>query len=66
MVSTKPVCDPDGRYTQKEAAALLGVDRHTVKRYEDDGYIKFKIRKAGRRKVTTGQQILKCWDTTYL
>ncbi len=66
MVPIKPQCEPQGRYTQKEAAALLGVNRHTIKRWEESGYIRFQIRKAGRTKFTTGQQILKCWEATYL
>ena len=65
MVSIKPKCEPQARYTQKEAAALLGVNRHTIKRWEDSGCIRFQIRKAGRAKFTTGQQILKCWEATY-
>lgn len=66
MTPTKPVCDPDRRYNQKEAAQLLGVERHTIRRWELDGCIRFEIRKAGRVKFTTGRQILKCWGATYL
>lgn len=66
MVSTKPTCDPNARYSQKEAAQILEVDRHTVRRYEIAGCIRFQIRKAGRGKFTTGQQIIKCWEATYL
>lgn len=66
MVATKPQCDPLARYTQTEAARLLGVERHTIKRWEDSGCIRFQVRKAGRAKFTTGQQIIKCWEATYL
>lgn len=66
MVSTKPLCNPDARYSQKEAAQLLGVERHTIARWEADGCIRFDVRKAGRVKFTTGRQILKCWEATYL
>lgn len=65
MIPTKPVCDPDRRYSQKEAAEILGVERHTIKRWENDGCIRFEVRKAGRAKFTTGRQIIKCWETTY-
>lgn len=61
----KPQVIPDGLYNQSQAADLLGVDRHTVARYEDNGLIIFKSRKAGGRKVTTGEQILKCWGEVY-
>lgn len=52
MVQTKLVCDPQARYIQTEAAKLLGVERHTIKRWEDSGCIRFQVRKAGRLVVT--------------
>ena len=66
MIASKPVCDPNGRYSQRQAAELLGVERHTVRRWELDGLIVFKIRKAGKGKYTTGKQIVKCWEDSYL
>lgn len=66
MTPTKPICDPDRRYSQREAAELLGVERHTIRRWELDGHIRFDVRKAGRTKFTTGRQILRCWEATYL
>lgn len=66
MVQNKPTCDPAARYSQIEAAKLLGVERHTIRRWEDSGCIRFQVRKAGARKFTTGQQIIKCWEQTYL
>ena len=66
MVQVKPTCDPDRRYSQREAAELLGVERHTIRRWELDGCIRFSVRKAGRAKFTTGQQILRCWEATYM
>ena len=66
MVQAKPTCDPDRRYSQREAAELLGVERHTIRRWELDGCIRFSVRKAGRTKFTTGWQILRCWEATYM
>lgn len=66
MTPTKPVCEAERRYSQKEAAEILGVERHTIRRWENDGCIRFSIRKAGRVKFTTGRQIIKCWEATYL
>lgn len=66
MITTRPNVNPAGLYNQAQAAAALGVERHTIKRYEDNGYLKFKVRKAGRQKITTGAQIIKCWESTYL
>lgn len=65
MVSSKPAVDPEGRYSQKEAAELLGVARHTIRRYELSGDIVFQVRRAGKGKFTTGKQILRCWLATY-
>ena len=61
----KPQVIEDGLYNQKQAAVLLEVDRHTVARYEADGLIVFKSRKADGRKVTTGAEILRCWGEVY-
>lgn len=61
----RPEVIPDGLYNQKQAAELLGVCRHTIANYEQAGQIVFKYRKAGGRKVTTGEQILRCWDSLY-
>lgn len=66
MTTNRPICNPEGRYSQREAAELLGVERHTVRRWELNGYINFYVRKAGRAKFTTGRQILRCWEATYL
>lgn len=65
MIIDKPIVNPDGLYNQKQAAEALHIDRHTVARYEAYGLIKFKIRKAGRAKVTTGAEIIKCWNGMY-
>lgn len=65
MIIDKPIVNPDGLYNQKQAAEALHIDRHTVARYEAGGLIKFKIRKAGRAKVTTGAEIIKCWNGMY-
>jgi len=66
MIIRKPEVNPEGLYNQKQAAEALHVDRHTVARYEADGLIKFMVRKAGRAKVTTGAEILRCWQDMYV
>lgn len=66
MITTRPEVTPDGRYNQKQAAEILKIDRHTLKRYAENGIIKFWIRKAGNAKVTTGAEIIKCWESCYL
>lgn len=66
MTTTKPQVNPTDLYNQRQAAELLQVERHTVARYEQNGYIRFAVRKAGGGKVTTGAQIIKCWESCYV
>jgi len=66
MITTRPEVEPNGLYTQKQAADALQVERHTIKRYEDNNIIRFRIRRAGNKKVTTGTDIIKCWKNMYL
>lgn len=66
MIITKPEVIANGLYSQKQAAEALHVERHTIARYEADGLIKFRVRKCGRGKVTTGADIIKCWQNMYL
>lgn len=66
MIPIRPQVELEGRYSQRQAAELLGVERHTIRRWELDGLIVFKIRKAGKSKYTTGKQIVKCWEASYL
>lgn len=66
MIITKPEVIPDGLYNQKQTAEALHLDRHTIARYEANGRLKFKTRKADNRKVTTGAEIIRCWQGMYL
>ncbi len=61
MIITKPEVHPEGLYTQAQVARILKINRHTVARYEVDGCLKFRVRRAGKTKVTTGKEIIKCW-----
>jgi hypothetical protein len=61
MTTSKPEVDINGLYSQKQTAGALGVDRHTVARYAANGVITFWPRACGG-KVTTGAEIVKCWQ----
>ena len=66
MITDKPAVNPEGLYSQKQAATALQVERHTVARYEANGLIKFRVRKAGRGKVTTGEEIIRYKKKMYM
>lgn len=66
MTCTRPRVEPDGWYNITETAKALGVDRHTVQRYAKQGHLRFSVRKAGRRKVASGKEIVRCWERMYL
>ena len=52
----------DGHYSVTEAAAILGVDRKTIYRYRQNGYMKEKHHRYNKRPFVTGREILKIFD----
>lgn len=62
MNVSKPNVDLDGLYNQKQAAAALGVERHTLARYAAQGLIRFWGRPGVGGKVTTGSEIVNFWQ----
>lgn len=61
MTCTEPDVVLSGRYNQAQAARALGVDRHTVRKYEKLGLISFRMKSTVSRKVTTGADIVRLW-----
>ncbi len=57
MIATRPEADPTAYYTTNETAALLGVERHSVRRY-----LVGKIRKCNGRRYFSGKEILELWE----
>ena len=43
MITTRPEVEPAGLYTQKQAAKALRVERHTIKRYEANNLLRFRV-----------------------
>ena len=65
MIITRPKVEPDGLYSINKAAKALHIDRHTMSRYAAKGMIAFRRRKADGRPVTTGKEIIRCWESMY-
>ena len=63
MTATKPDIRLQGVYSQAEAARLLGVDRHTIARWEKDPLFPLEgfTRKGGRGKFYRGVQLMAIW-----
>ena len=63
MTATKPDISPHGVYSQAEAARLLGVDRHTLARWEKDPLFPLEgwTRKGRRGKYYRGVALMAMW-----
>lgn len=61
MIQTVPQVAETGLYNISDAARALGIDRKTMRKYADGGYIAFRVRRVNKRRVTTGKDILKLW-----
>lgn len=64
MIETEPKVTPEGLYSVTQTAIILGVNRQTIRRYANNGDLKFEIRKATLRKVIKGSEILRFWRST--
>lgn len=61
MVNSKPdLCD-NSFFELREAATVLGVSKSTIQRWTTEGFLKCSIRKTNRRKVWSGQELIKVW-----
>ena len=61
MVTQEPNVRPDGRYSVKQTAALLGFHRNTLLKYTNKGTIRCGIRRSTTRKFYTGAEIIRFW-----
>lgn len=61
MTNVKPDVAPNGRYSQAEAARLLGASRKTLYRWQKDGRLRpAGVRPSGRC-FFSGSEILRAW-----
>lgn len=61
MVNSKPDLGDNSFFELREAAAVLGVSKSTIQRWTNEGLLKCSIRKTNRRKVWSGQELVKAW-----
>lgn len=61
MTADRPDISPQGIYSQAQAARLLGVERHTLARWERTGLEPF-VRTGIRGKFYRGKDLLRRWD----
>ena len=61
IVTQEPKVQPNGRYSVKETAKLLGVHRNTLLKYTNKGTIRCGIRRSTTRKFYTGMEIIRFW-----
>lgn len=63
MRSERPDVEKDGRYPVMRACEKLGISRRTLEQYRCAGRIHAEYREADNRKVYTGREILRCWQS---
>lgn len=61
MVNYEPPVSVGRRYTIEETSSLLGIHRHTLRRYTKQGKIKCSIRRSDNRKFYSGREIVRFW-----
>lgn len=62
MTAIEPTVALTARYPIGQAADLLGIHRNTLRRYSDEGLIKFGNRRFGRmERFYLGSEIIRFW-----
>ena len=62
MTTSRPHVVLDGHYSLSDAARILEVDRKTIWRWRDCGYMKTKKHRYNKRPFVLGREILKMFD----
>lgn len=63
MIKVKPSVNPQGRYQISDTAGALEVHISTVDRWTRAGIMKCGIRRTNGRRVWTGEEIIRVWQT---
>lgn len=62
MTNNRPKVALEGQYSMTDAAILLDVDRKTIYRWRQMGYLKTKQHRHNSRPFILGREILKIFD----
>lgn len=65
MVSNYPNLPENARFSIRETSELLGIHRDTLRKYSDEGIIKYGVRRTNMRKFYLGSEINRCWKAMY-
>lgn len=63
MTTTAPQVQMDGRYPIADVCRHLGIHRHTLRKYTEEGRIQHHYRKDGKHIFYLGKDIIKFWRT---
>lgn len=61
LTATEPNVAPTGRYGVMETSRALGIDKKTLQRYAEKGYIRRRYRAKSFRTFYLGQDIISFW-----
>ena len=62
ITAIRPQVNPLGRYSVTETSRMLGICTNSLRKYTEQGLLKFGIRKATGRKFYVGKEIIKFWE----
>lgn len=65
LTSERPVLTMGGHYSINAAARVLGIHRHTMRRYADQYGIKYSIHKATGRIYFLGKTLMEFWESNF-
>lgn len=57
-------CNPSGFYPIGQAAQILGIDRKTLRRHTEQGFIKCHYKRENGRRVYDGREIIRYHQAT--
>lgn len=65
MITIEPSVSDNQRLSIGEAANLLGINRGTLRRHTEQGYIRCGFSKVNNRRFYLGKEIKKYWKLSY-